>query len=562
MRFCSECGNLLVEGALFCSECGTRINKQHESQSFSSDEENQQSKPIQNDQDGTPSQEDHDNRPFDSEQNNNVNEPFNKQQYLSQSDEPPGQSSFHGTNHQNVPSGGEPPVQSPFQGIPSGPVPPKKPRKPLSKGAIISIISGAALIILFIVTHFVLNYIFSVERLIVNFEDALKEKDVDTLVDMLSADHKDVKIDKNAVEAYLGYFEDHSDEVEDVIRSLKQQAEGRKSSVHMAKLENDGKFLYFDKFKIVVPTGYIKVMTNVEGAKIFVNGEEVGESDEDYYEGTFGPFITGKHKVEAVLQTDFLELSANEEVVIYDDDKYFADLYIEAEEVAFYVPTVDPDVDIKLLINGKDVGVDLTEEDEFGPVLTDGSMTYAFEAELPWGTVRTEEQPLKENFIDVVLMDETLKSNLMDVAHNYQMEWIEAVTSENLDAITLGVEAIKDSVQVTIDILKSENLAVSFQYLSTIFDLNSFNLYYDKIDEVWVVELNARSTYLYNEFPVGQEPPELEEMEQDLTYILIYDEEQEKWLVEYYFDTWLFNDENTEEMKVDSPETFTAKWAN
>ena len=71
------------------------------------------------------SEEDHDNRPFDSEQNNNVNEPFNKQQYLSQSDEPPGQSSFHGTNHQNVPSGGEPPVQSPFQGIPSGPVPPK-----------------------------------------------------------------------------------------------------------------------------------------------------------------------------------------------------------------------------------------------------------------------------------------------------------------------------------------------------------------------------------------------------------------------------------------------------
>ena len=53
------------------------------------------------------------------------------------------------------------------------------------------------------------------------------------------------------------------------------------------------------------------------------------------------------------------------------------------------------------------------------------------------GTVRTEEQPLKENFIDVVLMDETLKSNLMDVAHKYQMEWIEAVTSENLDAITL-----------------------------------------------------------------------------------------------------------------------------
>ena len=56
----------------------------------------------------------------------------------------------------------------------------------------------------------------------------------------------------------------------------------------MAKLENDGKFLYFDKFKIVVPTGYIKVIQTWR-CKIFVNGEEVGESDEDYYEGTFGP---------------------------------------------------------------------------------------------------------------------------------------------------------------------------------------------------------------------------------------------------------------------------------
>ena len=91
-------------------------------------------------------------------------------------------------------------------------------------------------------THFVLNYIFSVERLIVNFEDALKEKDVDTLVDMLSADHKDVKIDKNAVEAYLGYFEDHSDEVEDVIRSLKKQAEGRKIPFIWQNLKMTGSF--------------------------------------------------------------------------------------------------------------------------------------------------------------------------------------------------------------------------------------------------------------------------------------------------------------------------------
>lgn len=594
MRFCSECGNPLTEGDLFCSECGTRVNPLPENDSIQDeslsnqenigdqsvqpqpqhDENNIDTSPQSNQGDSQeqsfqPNPEDNENQSFYPNQSGNVNQPFTQQpsfpqnyEQQTQGDGP--QSSVHQPNYQQY---GYPPGQGPVQGgggfgPPPAQVPPKKPRKPLSKGAKISIISSAALIVLLVVAHFVLNHIFSPDRLIDNFEEALKDKDVDALVEMLSADHKDVKIDKKAVEAYLGYFEDNKDDEKEVIRSLERQADGRSSSVHMAKLEQDGKFLYFDKYKIVVPTGKINVMTNVEGAKILVNGEEVGVSDSDFYEKTFGPFITGKHKVEAVLETDYLELSVDEEVTIYDDGEYFVDLYIEAEEIYFYVPNIGSDVKIKLLINGKDVGIDLNEEDSFGPVLTDGSMTYAFEAELPWGTVRTEDKPIDSSYIDVVLVDEKLKDSVMDVAHRYQLEWIQAVTSDNPDAITLGIEDSKDAAQLMIDALKSSNIAVSFQYLSTSFDLNSFELYYNEFSKEWTIEFSARSTYLYNEFAVDEEPPELQEVEEDFTYQLIYDEEQEKWVVDYLMETWFYNDEETEEITVESPETLTSTWAN
>ncbi|NCU18152.1 zinc ribbon domain-containing protein [Pallidibacillus pasinlerensis] len=586
MKFCNECGKPLAEGALFCSECGARIEPQQDQSAQeggqpSDTSHGEQQSDLQSQDESakeTSSQSQQSNS--DGNESNQINKPSSQSDAKQLEGEASQSSYFQSSHEQNqgpnqffgqsqIPEQEPTPGQSQMQvgpNTPSGPVPPappKTPRKKLSKGALISIISGAALIVLLVVTHFVLNYMFSADRLIANFEKAIEKKDVDTLVDMLSANHKSVEIDENAVEAYLGYFEENEDELETVIKSLKRQADGRWDFVHMAMLEKDGKFLYFDKYKIVVPTGHINVYTNMEGVKILVDGEEVGVSDSDFYEETFGPFITGKHKVEAVLETEYLQLTTDEEVVIYDDGQYFVDLYMEADTVYFSLPYMyGTDVEVKLLINGTDVGVDLTEQDEFGPVLIDGSMTYAVEAEFPWGTVQTEEQPIDDYFVEVDLIDKSTKQAIMNTVHNYQLEWIEAMTSDNVDAMTHADELLKDFAQMNIDSYKSMDIAFSFQYLSTIVDLNSFYFYYDEYDRAWKVDVIARSNYLYNEYFIGEEPPSLIEYIQDFEYYLSYDEEQEKWIVEYIYETWYFNDDNTEEIVVESPETFTSSWTN
>lgn len=73
------------------------------------------------------------------------------------------------------------------------------------------------------------------------------------------------------------------------------------------------------------------------------------------------------------------------------------------------------DGDVTLYLNGKKTDGILTDDNRFGPELTDGSMTVSVEADLPWGRVNSEDMPITFNsvvldFIEVDLMEELIET--------------------------------------------------------------------------------------------------------------------------------------------------------
>lgn len=448
---------------------------------------------------------------------------------------------------------------------------PAAPKKPMSKQTKILLISIAAAIIVLFGVHKIVESMMSKDRLITKFEDALHDKDAKAVAGYLSSDDKKLKIDEKSIAGFMEYFDENPDQIKNVITNLKNQSktidnlkEDKKDyrGYGLVRLAHDGKFLFYDKYELKIESVYLTVETNYKDTVIYVDNNEVGKADEPYFEGTFGPFVPGYHTVKGTLKTDFIDLSNEEKIFMESDDgKVFSSIYLDAEEITVNLPDVENITSTKLFINGKDVGINLNENSTFGPILTDGSMTMYVEAELPWGTVKTEEVAIDDDYMNVELMNEGLKTTLMETVHQYNEEYAIAYTAIDETKLTTATQEMKDKIIEDATSEKDYGRATKIQYVSTTFDLDSFDVYYE--DGRWEADLYAQTkvndAYYYVSY---DEVPELSEDTSRNYITLVYDESASKWLVNSVGFTWGFDDSNVKEYTVEEPKTYESTWVN
>lgn len=435
---------------------------------------------------------------------------------------------------------------------------------------------GGGVLALFLIIHFIAVSVFSPARLIDKFETAIQSEDSKALANLLKSDDKKLKIDDQSVKGLLAYYKKNPDEVSGTVKTLKTQLQWYKknrknsselgelasdliSSVNIVNLEKDGKFLFYDKYRLTVPAVYLVIETNYKDTELRVDGKKVGRADQPDFEGTFGPFVPGYHQLKAVLKNDYLDLSSEKEVLLDGSStKETVSLHIDAEEATFYLPNEGSEGMVKLYINGKDTGINLLQNPTFGPVLLDGSMTYRIEAELPWGVVKTEDFPIEDTGIDVDYLTPELQDDLMETVHNFIQEKIVAYVNADKEKITTATDEVKDYVLQEAETDKEWGNALRIKYLSTQFDLDSFQLIYDGTQ--WVGYLQAESFFLRDKFAVGGEP-EMNEESDEQFFQLVFDENRGKWLVSNFGYAWYFGGEHTKELKAEEPKEYTSVWA-
>lgn len=492
MKYCKECGHQAEDDAQFCNNCGTK---------FDSDDNNQ------NDEQTTPAEE---------TPKNNTN----------QQDE--------------APTSGTEEEKSVSSGLGGGSNSNGSVSK-MTKKTKILIGSIVAIIVILIVAFKVGESMNSPVKTAEKFKEALNDEDTAEINKLLKADHDDLEIDDDSIDAMLEYLDDNKDVKDEVTEHLDNQAdrldkdgssdgdESRYSS-NSFNLKKDGKFLIFDKYKVAVSPVYFKVSSNYEGTEIFVNDDSVAKMKKDYDSKKVGPFLPGKYEFKAKYKSDVADLETKKTEDNFRQ-KYSKNvsLNIRGESVTFSLPFYSKLDELNLVINGKNTKHNLVEESTVKPMQTGKDVKAQYVGKFPWGEMKSTEFVVDSSYPNQGFqVDEKLQKKLKERIIQSEKEQIEALTSggkklpKNMDKKT--VENLEKQAKRD----KKSGIKYKLEYLGSDFDKSSYTL--DNKSDEWVIEVR---TTLYRkeqkEYKSGVGKDSFKKNESTKTYQFIYDEKAKDW---------------------------------
>ena len=428
-------------------------------------------------------------------------------------------------------------------------------QRAMTRKRIIIMAAIAACLILLFAGYKTGEALTSKEKLISDFEAALDQKDAKKAAKLLQSSDVDLAVTEKNVKPLLDYLKEHPDEEKELISSLKSGA-----GHPLMTIEKKGRrFWIYDHYVLNTVPVYLTVKTNYKGTGLFVNGEKVITTEKENFEKKIGPFVPGIYEVKAKLKSGIADLEKAEKVTALQGDvKVNADLDGHMAKLVFGEGYEN--LKGTLWINDQEMKINPFKGTEFGPVLTDGSMTAAVEAQFPWGKLKSEKTPIESGEIEVNLAsDKEFMDEMMTTVVSHTKEAAKAFASGDVSGMTLAATSYQTSLKEVTDGLKSSSTYYKGTYLSTVFDLDSFRLY--KEDGQWKTEVKGiekhKSAY-YDDYSA----PELEENDSGYTYTLVYSESKKKWFVEKSDPEAVINIEHQKEIKNDNPKEYTSAWAS
>lgn len=429
----------------------------------------------------------------------------------------------------------------------------------------IIIISAIAIIVLVIGIAVLGKFQSSVDHLLKDFETAVKDNDAKKLADILTVDHKELEITEESVEGLIQLYESNPSELTYLLNNLKAQAQdlGGLTNMYPIDLIKDGKkFVFYDDYKLIVNPVYIKVTTDYKDTDIIMNDEVLVTTDKDDYSSEIGPILPGKHVIEAVYDTGFFHLTTEEEVQASDPGfAQYVSLRLDGTNVSFNLSAnrYSDLKSIKLFINGKDTEWNIAKEDRVGPLLTDGSMNVSFEADLPWGTIRTDDIPLDDSYFTFNLgKSEEFQQTIMDRIILFEEEYVKAYANASPEDLTTTTNdfAVLIAENTIGSILQGGEYTGA--YHGTDFYTDSFILKQD-YDGYWRVTVDTITYHEEAYFDEGDKAT-AEKVEEEVRYELVYDPQSKEWLIDDADYAGLMEEDKMERYKVEEPVVHTSDW--
>ncbi|MED4799830.1 zinc ribbon domain-containing protein [Bacillus atrophaeus] len=432
------------------------------------------------------------------------------------------------------------------------------PRKPIPKKTIILWSSIAAACVILFAAYKTGAYLNSKDRLVDKFEQAVNNEDKDQIASLLTPVNDKLKLTKNNVKPFLAYLKDHPDKKNELFASLRDET-AQKEIVYA---EKDGKsLLVFDHYDLKIAPVYFEVTSNYKNTDLYVNKEDAGSVKKADQAQTLGPYIPGEYTVSAKLKNDVVDLVKKEEIQAVGDNSFHVDLSLEADDVTFSLADDIKDGKGELLINGKSIHKDPFKSVTYGPLLTDGSMTAAVEAEFPWGKTKTAGVPIDSKEMELTLIpDQDTQETIMNTIVKTTKQYSKALSDGNTAQMTEASASWKAEVKDNVDSMKNTDSYLKDKYLETDFDLDTFALS-QKNDGTWQAAVTGKELHQsanYNDYT----KPEMSDESPSYEYLLSYDKKQKKWTFEDAESTFDSAGTNIKKIKNDNAETYTSAWAD
>ncbi len=415
-------------------------------------------------------------------------------------------------------------------------------------------------------------YFTSPERLISRFEKALESSDHKAVAQLLSFSNKNLVINEQSIIGFMNYMEQNPGQKEQVISVLKEQAAAAESNSSVAasttdgfrgddlsgivNMEKDGKYLFYNHYILTVDPVYLNVKTNYAGTVLYVNGQQAAVANIPNYETKLGPYIPGLYELEARFKNELIDLKESTGVELLDpNDSYSMYLKLNGQVVRWDTRFSErPDLNGQLYINGKKVEVNPFQNSEFGPVTMDGTMTIAAEADFPWGTLKSAEVPIDNDYIHFdFTVQESFQRMIKDTVIKHAKENLDAFGSGDIGKLTVSTDKYKNMLQDFIYQFKGSGYAYKSNYVGMVIDMGSFDL--DHRNGKWYLTLVTKPLIEAATYVEG-ESPSLFMQEAYSETGLLYDEDEGLWKVDFIHDTWGFQTDNLKEYKEDKPVSF------
>ncbi|MEC1405191.1 zinc ribbon domain-containing protein [Bacillus halotolerans] len=432
------------------------------------------------------------------------------------------------------------------------------PRKPIPKKTIMLWSSIAAACVILFAAYKTGAYLTSKDRLVDKFEQAVNDEDKDQIATLLTPANDRLKLTKQNVKPFLTYLKDHPDKKDELFSSLR--AETVQKDIVYA--EKDGKsLLVFDHYDLKIVPVYFEVTSNYKNTDLYVNKEEAGSVKKADQAQTLGPYIPGEYTVSAKLKNDVVDLVKKEDIQAVGDNSFRVDLSLEADNVTFSLADDMKDGKGELLINGKSIHKDPFKSVTYGPLLTDGSMTAAVEAEFPWGKTKTAGVPIDSKEMELTLIpDQDTQETIMNTIVKTTKQYSKALSDGNTAQMTEASASWKAEAKDNVDSMKNTDSYLKDKYLETDFDLDTFALS-QKNDGTWQAAVKGKELHQsanYNDYT----KPEMSDESPSYEYLLSYDKKQKKWMFEEAESTFDSAGTNIKKIKNDHAETYTSAWAD
>ncbi|MED1017739.1 zinc ribbon domain-containing protein [Bacillus atrophaeus] len=431
------------------------------------------------------------------------------------------------------------------------------PRKPIPKKTIILWSSIAAACVILFAAYKTGAYLNSKDRLVDKFEQAVNNEDKDQIASLLTPVNDKLKLTKNNVKPFLAYLKDHPDKKNELFSSLRAETVPK----DIVYAEKDGKSLLVFDYDLKIAPVYFEVTSNYKNTDLYVNKEDAGSVKKADQAQTLGPYIPGEYTVSAKLKNDVVDLVKKEEIQAVGDNSFRVDLSLEADDVTFSLADDIKDGKGELLINGKSIHKDPFKSVTYGPLLTDGSMTAAVEAEFPWGKTKTAGVPIDSKEMELTLIpDQDTQETIMNTIVKTTKQYSKALSDGNTAQMTEASASWKAEVKDNVDTMKNTDSYLKDKYLETDFDLDTFVIS-QKNDGTWQAAVTGKELHQsanYNDYT----KPEMSDESPSYEYLLSYDKKQKKWIFEDAESTFDSAGTNIKKIKNDNAETYTSAWAD
>lgn len=389
----------------------------------------------------------------------------------------------------------------------------------------------------------------SESRLVLEFATALETENTVRIGQLVYPDRGTRPIGEKNAERLLTYLLENN-LLESALRDLDYNATSRSrdasNNSRLFAVQQQDKWLgMFQRSRIVVSTSSVEVTTNLAGTVIKLDDDTVATADSDEFRTQIGVLVPGSYRLEAVFTGAYATLRAETDVTVNGGDQQTpVDLSLNGGMVRIAVhENTAIEATALIYLDGQQVGTDMGEGLEIGPLALDGSHAVHAEKILPWGVARSLSIPVENDTIRLHIDPNTdgLKEAAINAVTTFILSYMEAYSHLDPSMIKQLADERKAQLAAGIEDYRSFGLRYEAQPKELAFDLDSIYVQTDADNSYWVA-VSVRNTYLQRHYADEEPLPAFEEVTETVTYrlALVGDD----WIVKHWLEEPNFSKTN------------------